>query len=90
VNKEKQGGLERMKKWFLVGISLLLIFAVAGCGKGKSVSSDGKQMVTMWVHVSDDSEEGKVYKKRVDAFNKKYASKNVKAKIEFIPRSGNG
>ncbi|MFQ6581559.1 ABC transporter substrate-binding protein [Priestia megaterium] len=79
-----------MKKWFLVGISLLLILAIAGCSKGKSVNSDGKQMITMWVHVSDDSEEGKVYKKRVDAFNKKYASKNVKAKIEFIPRSGNG
>ncbi|MEK1831192.1 hypothetical protein AAAC51_26000 [Priestia megaterium] len=51
-----------MKKWFLVGISLLLILAVAGCSKGKSVNSDGKQMITMWVHVSDDSEEGKVYK----------------------------
>ena len=44
----------------------------------------------MWVHVSDDSEEGKVYQKRVDAFNKKYASENIEAKIDFIPRSGNG
>ncbi|MDM5298299.1 sugar ABC transporter substrate-binding protein [Bacillus pumilus] len=79
-----------MKKWLFVSIALLLIFAAVGCSKNQSVNSDGKKTITMWVHVSDDSEEGKVYKNRVEAFNKKYASENIKAKIEFIPRSGNG
>ncbi|OLP66244.1 hypothetical protein BACPU_05460 [Bacillus pumilus] len=82
--------MECMKKWLFVSIALLLIFAAVGCSKNQSVNSDGKKTITMWVHVSDDSEEGKVYKNRVEAFNKKYASENIKAKIEFIPRSGNG
>lgn len=47
-------------------------------------------MIIMWVYVLDDSEEGKVYKKWVDVFNKKYVFKNVKVKIEFILCSGNG
>ncbi|WP_148359562.1 ABC transporter substrate-binding protein [Peribacillus simplex] len=79
-----------MKKWLVVSISLLLMFAAVGCSKSESVNSDGKKTITMWVHISDDNEEGKVYKKRVEAFNKKYSSDNIKAKIEFIPRSGNG
>ncbi len=32
----------------------------------------------------------KCIKKRVEAFNKHYAPDNIKAKIEFIPRSENG
>jgi fructooligosaccharide transport system substrate-binding protein len=79
-----------MKKWLLVSISLLLMFAAVGCSKSESVNSDGKKTITMWVHISDENEEGKVYKKRVEAFNKNYAPDNIKAKIEFIPRSGNG
>lgn len=79
-----------MKRWMLGSLSLLLMFAVWGCNKNESANSGGKKTISMWVHVSDDNEEGKVYKKRVDAFNKKYASENVEAKIEFIPRSGNG
>ncbi|PAK39674.1 ABC transporter substrate-binding protein [Peribacillus simplex] len=79
-----------MKKWLLVSISLLLMFVAVGCSKSESVNSDGKKTITMWVHISDENEEGKVYKKRVEAFNKNYAPDNIKAKIEFIPRSGNG
>lgn len=90
MEKIKEGNVECMKKWLFVSIALLLIFAAVGCSKNQSVNSDGKKTITMWVHVSDDSEEGKVYKNRVEAFNKKYASENIKAKIEFIPRSGNG
>ncbi|MCY8179746.1 sugar ABC transporter substrate-binding protein [Bacillus paralicheniformis] len=79
-----------MKKWLFGIFSLLLMFAMWGCSNSKSANSQDGKTLTMWVHVSDDSEEGKVYQKRVDAFNKKYASENVKAKIDFIPRSGNG
>ncbi|MCB6218276.1 ABC transporter substrate-binding protein [Bacillus paralicheniformis] len=79
-----------MKRWLFGIFSLLLMFAMWGCSNSKSANSQDGKMLTMWVHVSDDSEEGKVYQKRVDAFNKKYASENVKAKIDFIPRSGNG
>lgn len=79
-----------MKRWLFVIFSLLLMFAMWGCSNSKSANSQDGKTLTMWVHVSDDSEEGKVYQKRVDAFNKKYASENVKAKIDFIPRSGNG
>ncbi len=31
--------------------------------KSESVNSDGKKTITMWVHISDENEEGKVYKK---------------------------
>ncbi|MCJ8220682.1 sugar ABC transporter substrate-binding protein [Bacillus paralicheniformis] len=79
-----------MKRWLFGIFSLLLMFAMWGCSNSKSANSQDGKTLTMWVHVSDDSEEGKVYQKRVDAFNKKYASENVKAKINFIPRSGNG
>ncbi|NLS40485.1 sugar ABC transporter substrate-binding protein [Bacillus subtilis] len=79
-----------MKRLMLGSLSLLLMCAIWGCNKSESANSGGKKMISMWVHVSDDNEEGKIYKKRVDAFNKKYASENIEAKIEFIPRSGNG
>lgn len=79
-----------MKRWLFGIFSLLLMFAMWGCSNSKSANSQDGKTLTMWVHVSDDSEEGKVYQKRVDAFNKKYASENVEAKIDFIPRSGNG
>ncbi|KRT91634.1 ABC transporter substrate-binding protein [Bacillus paralicheniformis] len=79
-----------MKRWLFGIFSLLLMFAMWGCSNSKSANSQDGKTLTMWVHVSDDSEEGKVYQKRVDAFNKKYASENVKAKVDFIPRSGNG
>lgn len=79
-----------MKRWLFGIFSLLLMFAMWGCNNSKSANSQDGKTLTMWVHVSDDSEEGKVYQKRVDAFNKKYASENIEAKIDFIPRSGNG
>lgn len=79
-----------MKRWLFGIFSLLLMFAMWGCSNSKSANSQDGKTLTMWVHVSDDSKEGKVYQKRVDAFNKKYASENVKAKVDFIPRSGNG
>ncbi|GIN65450.1 sugar ABC transporter substrate-binding protein [Bacillus sonorensis] len=69
---------------------MLLVFAMLGCSNSKGANGQDGKTLTVWVHVSDDSEEGKVYQKRVDAFNKKYASENVEAKIDFIPRSGNG
>ncbi|TWJ33912.1 putative ABC transporter substrate-binding protein YesO [Bacillus paralicheniformis] len=87
---EKWGEVTKMKRWLFGIFSLLLMFAMWGCSNSKSANSQDGKTLTMWVHVSDDSEEGKVYQKRVDAFNKKYASENVKAKINFIPRSGNG
>ncbi|TWK35668.1 Maltose-binding periplasmic protein [Bacillus paralicheniformis] len=87
---EKWGEVTKMKRWLFGIFSLLLMFAMWGCSNSKSANSQDGKTLTMWVHVSDDSEEGKVYQKRVDAFNKKYASENVKAKVDFIPRSGNG
>ncbi|MCZ0068163.1 sugar ABC transporter substrate-binding protein [Bacillus sonorensis] len=79
-----------MKRWLFGVFSLLLVFAMLGCSNSKGANGQDGKTLTVWVHVSDDSEEGKVYQKRVDAFNKKYASENVEAKIDFIPRSGNG
>ncbi|TWM34252.1 putative ABC transporter substrate-binding protein YesO [Bacillus paralicheniformis] len=87
---EKWGEVTKMKRWLFGIFSLLLMFAMWGCSNSKSANSQDGKTLTVWVHVSDDSEEGKVYKKRVDAFNKKYASENIEAKIDFIPRSGNG
>ncbi|KYC74626.1 putative ABC transporter substrate-binding protein YesO [Bacillus licheniformis] len=87
---KKWGEVTKMKRWLFGIFSLLLMFAMWGCSNSKSANSQDGKTLTMWVHVSDDSEEGKVYQKRVDAFNKKYASENIEAKIDFIPRSGNG
>jgi fructooligosaccharide transport system substrate-binding protein len=42
----------------------------------------------VWVHVTDETDEGIVYGERIEAFNE--AHDNIRAKIDFIPRGGGG
>lgn len=44
--------------------------------------------LTMWVHVTDETDEGKVYIERAKAFNE--ANENIKVEVEYIPRAGGG
>lgn len=76
-----------MKRWLFGIFSLLLMFAMWGCSNSKSANSQDGKTLTMWVHVSDDSEEGKVYQKRVDAFNKSMPLKMSRPKLISFPEA---
>ncbi|WP_212905399.1 ABC transporter substrate-binding protein, partial [Clostridium polyendosporum] len=54
----------------------------------KAATSSGVKNLKVWVHVTADTDEGKVYAERVKAFND--SQKDVKVDIEFIPRAGGG
>lgn len=54
---------------------------------GTSGKSEPVQL-RLWVHVAEDTDEGKSYAERVVAFNE--AHEDIKATIEFIPRDGGG
>lgn len=76
-------------------ISLLLavttIFSMVSCGTSdkKDSSSSEEEKLTMWVHISNDTVEGKAYKKRVEAFNAEYNGK-YEVSVDFISRGGGG
>jgi len=53
----------------------------------KETSSEPVKL-TVWVHVTDETDEGMVYGERVAAFNE--AHDNIQVDIEFIPRGGDG
>ncbi len=83
-----------MKKRFM---SLLLVGSMAasmlaGCGNENAGNdtkavSDGSVELSIWVHETDSSEEGKLYAALVDEFNEKYSGK-YHATISQIARSG--
>lgn len=75
-----------MKKLMLGSLSLLLMFAVWGCNKNESVNSGGKKTISMWVHVSDDNEEGKVYKKGWMPLIKSTLLKMSRQKLNSSPK----
>lgn len=68
---------------------------LAGCGKsepepGRIAGYDeGEQYLSIWVHSIEDTDEGRCYKKSVEAFNEKYDGTYF-ADIEFIPRNDSG
>jgi fructooligosaccharide transport system substrate-binding protein len=74
----------------LLALSMLGLAACQG-GGGNSTdeSADGVVKLTMWVHIADDTLEGKAYKKRAEAFNEAYAGK-IEADVQFIARGGGG
>lgn len=70
---------------------LALIAGVSSCGgssSGDSESGDKKNsVVKIMFHVDSKSEEGKAYKKRIDAFNQAYADQGIKASASYIART---
>lgn len=68
---------------------------LAGCGKSEpepgSIAGydEGEQYLSIWVHSIEDTDEGRCYKKSVEAFNEKYDGTYF-ADIEFIPRNDSG
>lgn len=75
--------------------AVLLIGSLTGCqGKkpdpGKIAGYDeGEQYLSIWVHSIEDTDEGKCYRKSVEAFNEEYNGTYF-ADIEFIPRNDSG
>jgi len=51
-------------------------------------NGNGPVELKMWVHVTDDTDEGKSYAERAAAFNE--AHDDIKVTVEFIPRDGGG
>lgn len=49
----------------------------------------GEEYLSLWVHVIEDTEEGKAYRESVNAFNDQYDGQYF-ADIEFIPRNDSG
>lgn len=79
-----------MKRAKILLLTLLFLVLLTACNKSNTdVNEDGEVIIRVWVHVAGDTLEGKAYKNRVDAFNKKYDGQ-YEARIEFIPRGGGG
>lgn len=87
-----------MKKWKLSLASLFtLSLLTVGCSNNEVGESGGdvgstkneEIKLSMWVHVSEDTVEGRAYKMRADAFNQQYDGQ-YEVKVEFIARGGGG
>ncbi|OUM86561.1 MAG: hypothetical protein BAA01_12305 [Bacillus thermozeamaize] len=90
--------VKRRSIWgLLIVLFLLSLTACQGNGGNESggnnavseESSDGPVKLTMWVHIAEDTSEGKAYKKRAEAFNKANAGK-IEVNVQFIARGGGG
>ncbi len=77
-----------MKKFMILIVCSFLVMIIAACS-GDKASSDNKNEVSIWVHTSKETTEGKAMQKIIDRFNQEYQGK-YSATIEFIPRSGSG
>lgn len=81
------GGTIIMRKiWILVVCAIITSLIIAGCSQKGSSNDDA---VSVWVHTSNETPEGKAMQKIIDQFNEKYKGE-YEARIEFIPRSGSG
>lgn len=78
-----------MKLYRKLLVLILAMGALAACSNKKAAQdTDGITRLKMWVHVTDETDEGKTYASRVDAFNESHP--NIKVSLEFIPRGGGG
>lgn len=87
--------MKRKKKALFVLLVSVLIGGLVGCQKGTpqpgSIQGydEGEQYLSIWVHSIEDTDEGRCYKKSVEAFNERYDG-TYYADIEFIPRNDSG
>ncbi len=81
-----------MKKYMLAFLSLIVLFITTGCNGDSSTNADANDntVITMWMHMSDETPEGQHHQARVDAFNERYADEGVEAVVQFIPRAADG
>ncbi|WP_371018096.1 ABC transporter substrate-binding protein [Pseudalkalibacillus sp. JSM 102089] len=77
-----------MRKLILLVFCMCLAVVVTACSDEKA-SSGNTNEVSMWVHTSNETAEGKAMQSLIDQFNEENED-GYKAKIEFIPRSGSG
>ena len=86
-----------MKKicWLLL---VLLCLNITGCSlsgsdkksySGKEGYDDGEEVITMWVHVIQETPEGQAYAQSVNEFNEKFNGKYY-LDVEFVPRNESG
>ncbi len=66
--------------------------ALAACGGNAEsdageVDETGNTIVKIMFHVDSKSAEGVAYKKRIDAFNRAYADRKIKANASYVARS---
>lgn len=80
-----------MKKMAAIFLLLTMPLVLTACGGEKEMgtSTNGETKLKMWVHISDDTLEGKAYKQRAEAFNKEYEGQ-YEVQVEFIARGGGG
>lgn len=85
-----------MKKFYGF-ILLIFCFNLFGCSfRNAEVSNKniqgydkGEELITMWVHVIEETPEGQAYKNSVERFNKEYNGKYCLS-VEFVPRNESG
>ncbi|WP_294406581.1 hypothetical protein [uncultured Clostridium sp.] len=78
---------------------ILLIFCLnlTACSLGNQKVSnkniqgydDGEELITMWVHVIEETTEGQAYKNAIERFNEQYNGKYY-LNVEFVPRNESG
>lgn len=86
-----------MRKRFKVLSSALLASSLllSGCSSkkvepgSKPGYDEGEEYLSMWVHVIEDTDEGRAYRQSVNEFNEKYDGQYF-ADVEFVPRNDSG
>ncbi|WP_078577966.1 ABC transporter substrate-binding protein [Salipaludibacillus agaradhaerens] len=77
-----------MKRMVVLVAWALMTLIITACG-GDGAGSKDNNAVSLWVHTSDETPEGKAMQAIVDRFNQEYEG-TYSADIEFIPRSESG
>jgi len=87
-----------LKKGWIGAVLVSLALILASCSGGASENTEASETaenpakltkLTMWVHVSEDTLEGKSYKTRAQAFNDAHAGK-IEVEVQYIARGGGG
>lgn len=75
----------------IIALLMLSALTVTGCGAisegGEEGGSGSNAKLKIRFHVDSKSSEGIAYKKIIDAFNKDYASENIKVTASFVART---
>lgn len=83
-----------MRKSLMVMVLLIAAITLVACGSnnndgGVGPGEEGLKKLSMWVHISEDTLEGKAYKNRADAFNKAHEGE-IEVQVQFVARGGGG
>lgn len=78
-------------------VLLILCLNITSCSLGSEKKStknlqgydNGEEIITMWVHVIEETTEGQAYKNSVERFNEKYDG-TYYLSVEFVPRNESG